>query len=75
MLKYFCDCCGVEIMRKGKVFSWASHITELAQDKIPDYCDHTGQSVSDKVDSVELCPKCYNEILILSVQKYFELKK
>jgi hypothetical protein len=74
MIKYFCDCCGKEISGRGKRFSWYYHLTDTANGKIIGYVDDNGQGTSGREDAAELCSKCYNKIVILSVKEFFKLK-
>lgn len=77
MRKIFCDCCGKEITIPKK-FGWLCHLTDMVQGKLPGYveieADGEMNSTSCREDCVELCTRCYNEIVVPSVKKYFELK-
>ncbi|MFW6247429.1 MAG: hypothetical protein ACOC22_04650 [bacterium] len=75
MIKHFCDCCGEE-MSRGNDFVWLCHLTDIANGhNCCGYVDINGNSVSGRTDGAELCNKCYNEVVVKSVKKYFELKE
>lgn len=84
MVRYFCDCCGKELKKRGNVFVWLCHLTDIANGKNPGWEGIDGidehdfsksQPISGREDSAELCNKCYNEIVILSVKSLFETMK
>lgn len=75
MIKHYCDCCGKEIQGNGNVFHWLCHLTDTANGKVAGYVDGDGQSVSGREDKAELCNGCYNEIVVVSVKKYYEFKR
>jgi hypothetical protein len=83
MIKRFCDCCEKEITSHNDrhEFSWKCHLTSVVKGhamncyEIIDHETKEGHWTSGRNDAVELCSKCYNEIVILSVKKYFELKE
>jgi len=75
MIKYYCDACGKEIKGISNKFRWLCHLTDIVKGKIVGYEDNDGNPVSGREDAAELCNKCYNNIVILSVKKYFELKE
>jgi hypothetical protein len=75
MIKYYCDACGKEIKGCSNKFRWLCHLTDIVNGKIAGYADIDGNCVSGREEQAELCNKCYNNIVILSVKKYFELKE
>jgi hypothetical protein len=74
MIKYFCDGCGDEVKsRELNTFSWLCHLTKITKGNYSYHVDRKLNPISGRSDSVELCNKCYNEVVIESVNKLFEL--
>lgn len=59
MRKYFCDGCGSE-EESVKVFDVPCHLFSLSHSV--GYCDIKGNSVSGRMDSIDLCNKCWNTV-------------
>ena len=81
MIKLFCDCCGKEIVTHNDKhkFSWKCHLSDTVNGKMSEYeiisTDGKYHWASEREDAAELCTSCYNEIVLLSVKKYFEMKE
>jgi hypothetical protein len=72
--KKFCDHCGKE----GSVnkFQYKCHLTDMAQGRIMNgYVDSDLNSISGRTDVIDLCNKCYNELIFPVIKKYFDNKK
>ena len=75
MRKVFCDCCEKEITVMGTfTFSYYCHLDKEFRFKCG-YGDKDHNSVSGRSIGKELCAKCYNEIVIVSVEKFESLRK
>lgn len=58
MRKYYCDSCEEETKRPN-VFSVPCHLYSLKGKA--GYCDMEGNSVSGRMDSIDLCNSCINK--------------
>ena len=69
-----CDCCGKE-GAKNK-FEYLVHLDDVAENgyQLHGYCDLDGNYISGKYVSVDLCNKCYNDIVIKSVVEFKQNK-
>jgi hypothetical protein len=64
MIKYFCDACGNEVDSLWS-FGYRCHLSSSG--RVDGYIDNDGNAVSGRDDSVELCPKCYNQAVSKAV--------
>lgn len=71
--KQYCDHCGKE----GSInkFHYLCHLTDMAKGKfLNGYVDSDGNSVSGRTDCIDLCNKCYNELLLPVIKKIMDNK-
>ena len=69
MKRYFCDCCEVEVKQLNSI-SVPCHLYSMKSRG--GYTDTEGNSVSGRMDVIELCNRCYNRAytaLISSIAK------
>jgi hypothetical protein len=59
MRKVICDSCGCE--KAKNVFTFLHHLTHLSD--VRGYVDEFGVATSSKQEFVDLCNRCYNEIV------------
>jgi hypothetical protein len=72
--KVFCDACGNE--GASNKFSFRFHLNEISEGKhLNGYLDRDRNPVSGRDETVELCNKCYNIVVMPSVAKLKELQK
>ena len=64
MIKKFCDACGREV-KELWTFGYRCHLS--SNGRVDGYVDNEGNAVSGRNDSVELCPKCYNQAVSKAV--------
>ena len=70
--KIVCDVCGKEARNK---FSFKCHLNNILEGVyLNGYVDPEGNRVSGKEKVLDLCNKCYNEVLTPSILKLKELK-
>ena len=77
MKKLFCDCCEKEVGTLNKV-KFKTHIKEVFSTGINlagKYVDSDGNLVSGKYEVIELCNKCYNDVMYEMYSRFKELKK
>jgi hypothetical protein len=78
--KVFCDACGKESGPESgtTVFEYLCHIPPLARcERVPGYVLLDGPDVipvSGRREKEDLCPRCYNEVLVAAVRKLHELQ-
>lgn len=73
MIKYFCDCCGKQEHRLNSL-ELKKHVEDLAQGRVNGYVDQEGNTVSGITNRYDLCNKCYNDVALVALNKFFELK-
>lgn len=74
--KTFCDACGKELKYPANKYEYLCHLDDLAAGKFMNgFVDMDGNSVSRRSISLELCNKCYNEVMLPSVMKLKEIQK
>lgn len=66
-----CDCCGKE--GDCNKFSYLCHLEN--QDLSNAYVDNDGNSISGREVAVDLCNRCYNDIVSVAVEKLRGLKQ
>lgn len=71
MIKYYCDCCKEEKDRLVK-FEFGSHLTGL--DSVSGYSDDEGNRVSGRNECLQLCNRCYNQIVSKSIEEFVKIK-
>lgn len=71
MIKVICDACGCE-KAKNK-FEYLCHLDD--NNPVTGYTDNNGNAVSGRSVSVDLCNKCYNDILSKAVAEIKWLSK
>ena len=57
MIKYYCDACGEE-HKQLHTFKIPIHL--LSETGEPGYIDADGNSISGRMDSIDLCNRCLN---------------
>ncbi|MFA5999442.1 MAG: hypothetical protein WC783_00475 [Candidatus Paceibacterota bacterium] len=72
MIKYFCDTCEKEI-NSFNTINYLCHIAD--NDNISGYIDESGNKVSGREESVQVCHKCYNEIMGKMYKEIERLRK
>ena len=74
-VKFICDVCGKERERSLNKFSYLCHIDDVIEGNISNgYVDNDGNRISGRENSVDLCNKCYNEIVFAAVKKMEDMK-
>lgn len=72
-IKIFCDACGNE--GASNEFSFRCHLSAIYEGKLlSGYSDRDFNPVSGRNDTVDLCNKCYNIVVMPSVIKLKELQ-
>lgn len=68
MKKTFCDACGNE----GAInnFTYLCHLGE----HYPGYADSNGNTISGRPITLDICNKCYNDILEPAIKKLKEIQ-
>jgi len=67
MIKCICDVCGKDKARNK--FEYLCHLGDInanggvVQMNVAEYIDNEGNSISGRTVGVDLCNKCYNEIV------------
>ncbi len=72
--KTYCDACGKE----GSInkFQYLCHITSMAEGThMNGFVDNDMNQVSGRNDSIDLCNKCYNSVVLPSVKKFLAIQK
>lgn len=69
--KTFCDCCGKEA--KVVHYQFRVHMKDIVNGHVNGFVDNDMNRVSGRDVTVELCHKCYNEVVYPSVAKLKEL--
>jgi hypothetical protein len=73
MVKYFCDACGKE--SELHRFRYLCHIDDLRRRKnTSGYIDSEGNLFSRRENEVGLCAKCYNKIVVKSIDELISIK-
>lgn len=70
--RIFCDACGKEIKTAPNKLEYNIHIEQNEQ---VGYSDSEGNIVSGKRVVKDLCNKCYNQIMVLAVNKLKLIQK
>lgn len=76
--KVFCDCCGKEKTGEFAMngFAYKCHLDDLAEGKYSNgHVDREFNHISGRPIQVDLCNKCYNDVVIVAVKKLKELQK
>lgn len=68
--KFFCDCCNKETKHRPNQFKYLCHL----DDPPGCYEDEEGNAVSGREIVVDLCNKCYNDILGVAIERYKKLQ-
>lgn len=79
MRKYFCDSCGKEV-KTLNVFEIPCHLFSKSGRVDDGYSDNDGNSISGRMDEIDLCNKCWNvaysaALKSLNVENLNKLKK
>jgi hypothetical protein len=75
MKKYYCDCCGKETGPSLNGFKIQHHMhPDNIHNLSEAYNDREGNRVSGMEKVIELCNKCYNDIVSKAINRFIELK-
>lgn len=71
--KFFCDCCNKETKHRPNQFEYLIHLDDMTS--VHGYVDSDWNRISGRTVVVDLCNKCYNDVVSVAVQKFKELRK
>ncbi len=66
MIKCFCDKCGKETQSPNK-FKYLVHLEDMISGIVA-YVDNDDNPISGRSIEIDLCAKCYNEVMIPAVK-------
>jgi hypothetical protein len=73
MKKLFCDICEKEC-KSVTHLEYMCHIDDMVNGNVGEYVDNDGHAVSGRTVLLELCHRCYNDILVTAVKKAHDLR-
>lgn len=76
MYKCYCDACSEEVSGAPNVLKYKCHIDTLVKEgSWRGYVDMAGNDVSGREEHVDLCNRCYNEVLVEAITKVQEIQE
>ncbi len=74
--KTYCDACGAECDMNMTVLKYRCHLDHLvgAPGAKPGYVDPEWNMISGRYIERDLCAACYNEIGVVALKKFYEIK-
>lgn len=71
--KIFCDACGKE--GASNKYTYLCHIIDIIEGNCNGFVDNDMNRVSGRKYEIDLCNKCYNQIVTPSIKKFKEIQK
>lgn len=74
-IKYYCDACGEQLPTGSgpNKYSYRCHLTKPLSVS-SGFADRDGNRVSGRDDTIDLCNRCYNDVVMPSIKKLREIQ-